>query len=207
MRRRNKDKQMKVLSTKAVRAWQRQKAAAGGAAAAAAAAAGGEETAGEAAAGGEETPGPEAPASPDPFAMEPDEAAASGEPAPEVKIEPLSSPEPEFVEQDEAVPWPEAGVQVAVGVEHLLHSLRVGDTGISEGPVPEDPSEVLLKLDSVAVLKSVRIPRSLLVPVGAPMKSMRWWDKCSESLKREILLKVGVRDPRDEVLTDTPGPF
>ena len=138
--------------------------------------------------------------------MEPDEAAASGEPAPEVKLEPLSSPEPEFVEQDEAVPWPEAGVQVAVGVEHLSHSLRVGETGISEGPVPEDPSEVLLKLDAASVLASVRIPRSLLVPVGAPMKSMRWWDKCSESSKRDILLKVGVRDPRDEVLADTPGP-
>ena len=137
--------------------------------------------------------------------MEPDEAAASGEPAPEVKIEPLSSPEPEFVEQDEAVPWPEAGVQVAAGVEHLMHSLRVGETGISEGPVPDDPSDVLLKLDAASVLASVRIPRSLLVPVGAPMKSMRWWDKCSESLKREILLKVGVRDPRDEVLANTPG--
>ena len=37
------------------------------------------------------------------------------------------------------------------------------------------------------------------------MRTMRLWDKCSESVKREILSKVGVRDPRDEVLASTPA--
>ena len=32
------------------------------------------------------------------------------------------------------------------------------------------------------------------------MSNMRLWDKCSEGVKRDLLLKLGVRDPRDEVL-------
>ena len=55
-------------------------------------------------------------------------------------------------------------------------------------------------MDSAAVLSSLRVPRSVLVPIGAPMRGMRLWDKCTEAVKRDLLLKVGVRDPRDEVL-------
>ena len=103
----------------------------------------------------------------------------------------------------EAAPWPQAGVEVAVGVESLAHSLRLGETGVSEGPAPDDPDEVIVKLDSAAVLAAMRIPRSLLVPVGASMRNLRLWDKCTESVKRDLLCKLGVRDPRDEVLPTT----
>ena len=44
------------------------------------------------------------------------------------------------------------------------------------------------------------MPRSVLVPAGAPMRDMRLWDKCTDAVKRDLLMKVGVRDPRDEVL-------
>ena len=91
-------------------------------------------------------------------------------------------------------------MKVAVGVEHLLHSLRLGETGVSEGPAPDDPREVIVRLESAAVLSSLRVPRSVLVPIGAPMSNMRLWDKCTEAVKRDLLLKLGVRDPRDEVL-------
>ena len=40
---------------------------------------------------------------------------------------PPASPEP-VPEASEAALWPEAGVKVAVGVEHLQHSLRFGET-------------------------------------------------------------------------------
>ena len=103
----------------------------------------------------------------------------------------------------EAAPWPQAGVRVAVGLENLTHSLRLGETGVSQGPAPDDPAEVIVKLDSAAVLAAMRIPRSLLVPVGAPMSNMRLWDKCSEGVKRDLLFKLGVMDPRDEVLPTT----
>jgi hypothetical protein len=99
--------------------------------------------------------------------------------------------------------WPAAGVEVAVGVEHLTHSLRLGETGVCEGPVPDDPLEVFVRLNTVGVLAPLRIPRSVLVPVGENMRAMRLWDKCSDSVKRQLLLKVGVRDPRDEVLPTT----
>ena len=55
-------------------------------------------------------------------------------------------------------------------------------------------------MDSAVVLGSLRMPRSVLVPIGAPMSNMRLWDKCTEAVKRDLLMKVGVRDPRDEVL-------
>ena len=113
-------------------------------------------------------------------------------------------PEQAAGETDETAPWPQAGEKVAVGVEHLMHALRVGETGISQGAAP-DPSEVIVKLDTAAVLAPLRIPRSHLVPLGRPMRTMRLWDKCGESVKREILSKVGVRDPRDEVLASTPA--
>ena len=99
--------------------------------------------------------------------------------------------------------WPAAGVRVAVGIESPEHFLRVGESGVSEGPAPDDAHEVIVKLDSVAVLSSMRIPRSLLVSVGVAMRKMRMWDKCTESVKRDLLYKVGVRDPRDEVLPRT----
>ena len=35
------------------------------------------------------------------------------------------------------------------------------------------------------------------------MSNMRMWDKCSENIKRDLLFRVGVRDPRDEVLPTT----
>ena len=148
------------------------------------------------AAAGDETPLPkgesgEAPASPEPVS----EAKAKAV----VKVEPPASPEP-VPEAAEAALWPEAGVKVAVGVEHLQHSLRLGETGVSEGPSPDDAREVIVRLDSASVLSSLRIPGSLLVPIGAAMRNMRLWDKCSEGVKRDLLLKLGVRDPRDEVL-------
>ena len=59
---------------------------------------------------------------------------------------------------------------------------------------------MIVRLDSAAVLRSLRVPRSVLVPIGAPMSNMRLWDKCTEAVKRDLLLKVGMRDPRDEVL-------
>ena len=57
-----------------------------------------------------------------------------------------------------------------------------------------------MRLDSAAVLRTLRVPRSVLVPIGAPMRNMKFWDKCSEAVKRDLLKKLGVRDPRDEVL-------
>ena len=147
-----------------------------------------------AAGAGDETPVPggqggEAPATPE----------AVFEAKAVVKVEPLASPEP-VPEASEAALWPEAGVQVAVGVEHLAPALRLGETGVSEGPCPDDAREVIVRLDSAAVLSSMRMPRSVLVPVGAPMSTMRLWDKCSEGVKRDLLCQLGVRDPRDEVL-------
>ena len=106
-------------------------------------------------------------------------------------------------EAPEAAPWPQAGVKVAVGVEHLSHTLRLGETGVCEGPVADDPDEVVVRLDTASTLAPLRIPRSLLVPVGAPMSNMRFWGKCSDTVKRDLLLKLGVRDPRDEVLPCT----
>ncbi len=98
------------------------------------------------------------------------------------------------------VPWPAPGVRVAVGVEHLLHALRLGDRGVSEGAAPDDPLEVIVQFDTAEVLTPLRIPRAILVPAGVPMRNMRYWDKTSEAVKRGLLLKVGVRDPRDEEL-------
>ena len=176
----------RTRSMKVVRMLKRQREAAGAEAAEAAAADGGEETPCPAGEAGDETPGA-------------DLAEL------EAELEAAMCGEAEAVEEDEAPPWPQAGVKVAVGVEHLSHSLRVGETGISEGLVPGDSSEVVVKMDYAMMLATVRIPRSLLVPVGRPMRNMRMWDKCSEAVKREILLQIGVRDPRDEVLPSTPG--
>ena len=85
---------------------------------------------------------------------------------------------------DEAAPeaapevlWPAAGDKVAVGVEHLLHTLRVGETGVCEGLAPDGPEEVLVRLDSAAVLTSVRTLRFVLVPAGAKMRAFRFWDR------------------------------
>ena len=97
------------------------------------------------------------------------------------KAEPPASAEP-VPEAPEAALWPEAGVKVAVGVEHLAHSLRLGETAVSEGPALDDAREVIVRLDSAAVLSSMRMPRSVLVPIGAPVRNMRLWDKCRASL-------------------------
>ena len=148
----------------------------------------------EAAAAGEETPlgaaGDETP----PLGQDEEAvvAPATSKPEVKVKIEAPATPEP--------APWPQPGVEVAVGVEHLSHSLRLGERGMSEGSCPEDPSEVLVHLHSAAVLEEIRIPRSALVPVGMPMRPLRLWDKFSDSLKRDLLRKIGVRDPRDEAV-------
>ena len=85
----------------------------------------------------------------------------------------------------------------------MTHTLRLGETGVSEGPAPDDPLEVIVKFDRHDMLASLRLPRSLLVPVGAPMRVLRFWDKISEVVKRDLLAKVGVRDPREEVLPTT----
>ena len=133
---------------------------------------------------GEETPrpGPEAA----PFIPKP------------VKVEAPATPQP--VSEAAAAHWPEAGVKVAVGVESLMHSLRLSETGVCEGPAPDELSEMIVKLDNHQVLAPVRIPRNLLVPLGAPMRDLKKWDKFSDSVKRGLLLQLGVRDPRDEVL-------
>ena len=130
--------------------------------------------------------------------------AAEAEPAAEAaEAPPAEAPEAEPAAEGAEPLWPAAGVKVAVGKEHILHCLRLGETGVSQGPAPDDDDEVVVKLNSKAVLAPMRIPRSLLVPVGAPMTAMRYWDKCSEQLKRQLLHKAGVRDPRDEVLPST----
>ena len=100
--------------------------------------------------------------------------------AAELSTEASLVPEQAAGETDETAPWPQAGEKVAVGVEHLMHALRVGETGISQGAAP-DPSEVIVKLDIAAVLAPLSIPRSHLVPLGKPMRTLRLWDKCSES--------------------------
>ena len=135
------------------------------------------------------------------------EVEAQNHEAPAVEEHTLERPPAETLpaeeledQEPEAELWPANGVKVAVGVEHLQHSLRVGETGRSEGPSPEDPREVIVKLDTAAVLRPLRMPRSVLAPIGAPMSKMRLWDKCNEATKRDLLKKVGVRDPRDEVL-------
>ena len=133
-------------------------------------------------------------------------AAEAAEAAPEPS-EPAPGT-PEAAPAAEAAPapeplWPAVGERVAVGVEDLMHCLRLSETGVVVGPVPDNHDEVVVKLVSLAMLAPMRIPRSLLVPVGAPMSAMRFWDKCGDQLKREMLHKAGVRDPRDEVLPTT----
>ena len=70
----------------------------------------------------------------------------------------------------EAELWPEAGVKVAVCVEHLSHCLRIGETGVSEGPAPDAPDEVLVRLDDPTILAPIRIPRSVLAAVGDELR-------------------------------------
>ena len=89
---------------------------------------------------GAETPiagGPDGDESP--VAGKPDE---DEEPVPEASDAPLAGePGPEPIpEAPEAALWPEAGVQVAVGVEHLQHSLRLGEKGTCEGLIGDSAS-------------------------------------------------------------------
>ena len=85
----------------------------------------------------------------------------------------------------------------------MMHILRLGETGVSEGVAPDDPLEIIVKFDRFDILAQLRVPRSLLVPVGAPMRVLRFWDKLSEVVKRGLFFKVGVRDPREDVLPTT----
>ena len=94
-------------------------------------------------------------------------AAGAGDTPIAEEPEPIAE-EPEPIA--EAALWPEAGVKVAVGVEHLQHSLRLGETGVSEGPAPDDPREVIVELDSAAVLSSLRVPGSLMTSIGESVK-------------------------------------
>ena len=125
---------------------------------------------------------------------------AAAVPVPEAAPTPVPEDAPAT---PELAVWPEVGVKVAVGVENLAHCLRLGETGVSQGPAPDEPSEVIVMLDAASVLAPVRIPRSLLVSVGANMRNMRLWDRTSEGIKRDLLLQLGVRDPRDEELPKT----
>ena len=125
------------------------------------------------------------------------EAPATPEP---LGVETLAVEAPATAEPEQ---WPEAGVKVAVGVEHLTQSLRLGETGVSEGTASDAPDEVVVRLDSPTILASLRIPRSLLVSVGAPMRNLRLWDKWNEVVKRDLLKQLGVGDPRAEVLPST----
>ena len=107
-------------------------------------------------------------------------------------------------EAPEDPPWPQAGVRVALGIEHLSHTLRLGETGVCEGPSANDPDEVVVRFDTVKTLAPLNVQTSLLVPVGDRMRNLKFWDKWSEPCKRTVLRNLGVRDPRDEVLPWTP---
>ena len=91
----------------------------------------------------------------------------------DVEVEAPMAPGPAL----EPALWPEAGVKVAIGVEHLTHCVRVGETAVCEGPCSKHLDEVMIRLDSVKVLTSLRVPRSILVPIGERMSIMRLWDK------------------------------
>ena len=92
-----------------------------------------------------------------------------------------------------------------MGVEHLDHCLRLGETAVSDGPSPEHASEVVLRFDSVAILHPLRLPRLTLLPIGVPMRPLKLWDKITDKVKRDMLFQLGVRDPRDEVLPESPS--
>ena len=87
------------------------------------------------------------------------ELVAAGEAAGEEAPIPAAAGEETPLEAAPAAPeaapevlWPAAGDKVAVGVEHLLHTLRVGETGVCEGLAPDDPLEVIVRLESGAVM-------------------------------------------------------
>ena len=151
---------------------------------------------------GDETPlfekGEGAPATPEPEVEAPQPEVEAPPPAPEVKVK-IEPPE----EVAEDMLWPQPGVRIAVGIENLMHALRHGDTGVAEGTAHDDPSQVIVRFDSSAVLAEMRIPRSILVPEKGKMSIMKMWGKMSEASKRDLLRSIGVRDPRDEVLPDT----
>ena len=81
--------------------------------------------------------------------------------------------------------------------------LRLGDAGVSRGPVHYAADEALVQFDRTDALAMLRIPRAALVPEGKAMSKFRFWDKCSDVVRKGLLRKLGVRDPRDEVLPDT----
>ena len=99
--------------------------------------------------------------------------SGDGEATPLGAASPLGAGGGEAAEPVPEVLWPAVGVKVAVGVEHLMHVLRLGETGVSEGPAPDDPLEVIVKFDRQDMLAPMRLPRTLLVPLGAPMKVLR----------------------------------
>ena len=131
---------------------------------------------------------------------------AQAAPEEEAIEEPTPEDPPESAEvaaKSPEVPWPSAGVRVAVGVEHLCHYLRMGDRGVSQGPAVDNAGEIVVEFDALTVMTSLRVPRQILVPEGKNMRQMRWWDKMSDALKKGILLQIGVSDPRLEALPRT----
>ena len=100
--------------------------------------------------------------------------------------------------------WPAKGVRLAVGLEHLSHSLRLGDAGVCEGIAADDPNEVLVKFDCANSLAAVRVPKAILVNEGEKMRPLKMWGKLSDDVKRVLLKSVGVSDPRIEALPTTP---
>ena len=137
---------------------------------------------------------------------EPDEETAEEHKEPDeetTEVQPLEvdTPEPE----DNPVPWPAPGVRVAVGVEDLMHSLRFGGKGESQGRPPEDSTSVIVTLDAGKALSTLRIPCRLLVPEGGRPRTMKMWDKASDEVLRGLLWSTGIQDPRVEALKSTPS--
>ena len=85
----------------------------------------------------------------------------------------------------------------------MNHVLRLGDAGVARGPAHYAPDEALVQFDRTYSLATLRIPRAALVPEGKAMSKFRFGDKCSDTVRKDSLRKLGVRDPRDEVLPST----
>ena len=77
----------------------------------------------------------------------------------------------------------------------------MGDSGVSQGAAADEPSEVVVKFDASG--GTVRVPRAILVAEGKKMRTFKTWDKITETVKKSVLLSVGVSDPRLEALPRT----
>ena len=80
--------------------------------------------------------------------------------------------------------------------------MRLGDRGVSEGVALDAPNEILVKFGG-PTMKSVRIPRALLVAEGKRMTPLRKWENWTQDMKKGVLESLGVSDPRLEVLPNT----